>query len=377
MFEKELKNLSGNGLLRTIRDRASAQGPRIILGGKEFLNFASNDYLGLAADPSVVGAASEALKSFGFGAGASRLLAGGSDAHAALEARVAAFKGTSAALLMNSGYVANTGIIPAIAREGDSVFSDELNHASLIDGCRLSRASINIYRHCDTGHLESLLVKPTGGRKVVVTDSVFSMDGDIAPLGEIYGLCSAHGAILYIDDAHATGVLGGGRGSLAHFSVGPAPWVIQMGTFSKALGSLGAFTAGEEDIIRWLQNCTRSFVYSTALPACAAAASLAALNILESGPVRVERLWKNRENLFSGLNSLGLDTGASETPIIPIIMRGVSEAVGLSKRLEAAGIYAPAIRPPTVIAPRLRLSVTAAHSDEDIGKLLDELRRSV
>lgn len=376
MFEEELQNLSRENILRRVLDRASAQGARVSIEGREMVNFASNDYLGLAAHPALLEAAHRALDEFGLGSGASRLLAGGTAVHAALEARMAEFKGTEAALLFNSGYSANTGAIPALAREGDAIFSDELNHASLIDGCRLSRAKTLVYGHADAGHLERLLKGTQARRKVVATDSVFSMDGDIAPLAEIYELCSKHGAILYIDDAHATGVLGGGRGSLAHFSLKPEPWVMQMGTFSKALGSFGAFAAGERGAVGWLRNSARSFIYSTALPACVAAASLAALEIVEKDASRVERLWKNRGILFAGLKEMGLDTGGSETPVIPIIIKSVPEALALSERLREEGVFAPAIRPPTVREPRLRLSVTAAHSEADIERLLSSLRRA-
>jgi len=376
VFEEDLKRLAGAGLLRRVRDRAGAQGARVSLGGRELINFASNDYLGLSSHPALAGAARRALEEYGTGAGASRLLAGGTGLHAGLERRAAAMKGAEAAVLFNTGYSANTGIIPSIAREGDAIFSDELNHASLIDGCRLARAATHVYRHADAGHLEGLLKGASARRKVVVTDSVFSMDGDVAPLGDIHRLCKEHGAILYIDDAHATGVLGGGRGSLAHFSLRPEPWIIQMGTFSKALGSFGAFAAGDGGTINWLQNSARSFMYSTALPAPVVAASLAALEIIEKDPSPLERLWKNRERLYSGLKSLGLNTGGSETPIIPVILKDVPETVRLAERLEEEGIYAPAIRPPTVKEPRLRLSVTASHSEEDIGRLLEALGKA-
>jgi 8-amino-7-oxononanoate synthase len=374
VFEEDLKILEKSALIRTIRDRTSAQGARVVIGGREYLNFASNDYLGLSAHPALLKAATRALESYGMGSGASRLLGGGSDLHEELEARVASFKGTGAALLMNSGYSANAGVVPAIASEGDAVFSDELNHASLIDGSRLSRAKTHIYRHRDIEHLEGLLKNTPARRKIVVTDSVFSMDGDIVPLKGIYDLCLEYGAVLYLDDAHATGVLGGGKGSLEHFSLRPEPWIIQMGTFSKALGSFGAFAAGSPDAIEWLVNSARSFIYSTALPACVVAASLEAMEIIDKDTMLLERLWRNRERLFSGLKTLGFDTGESETPIIPIIMESVPEVVKLSERLAGEGIYAPAIRPPTVKAPRIRLSVTAAHTDEDIAVLLEALR---
>jgi 8-amino-7-oxononanoate synthase len=373
VFDEDLKNLEAEGLLRGIADRNSPQGPKIVIGGRELLNFGSNDYLGLAAHPSLRKAAERALGHYGVGGGASRLLSGGTSLAGELEARAASLKGAGAALLLNSGYAANTGIIPAIARAGDAIFSDELNHASLIDGCRVSRAETRIYRHRDMEHLERLLKQTWAKRKAVVTDSVFSMDGDIAPLKDLDTLCTRYNALLYLDDAHATGVLGGGRGSLAHFSMEPEPWIIQMGTFSKALGSYGAFAAADEVKIKWLTNSARSLIYSTALPACVVAASLEAIEILEKDAGLIDRLWGNRERLASGLQKLGLNTGASETPIVPIILKGVKETVNLSDKLLEAGIYAPAIRPPSVKESRIRLTVTAAHTAEDIDRLLEAL----
>jgi len=373
VFKDDLTQLKASGRLRELTDRTSPQGRKITIGGRELLNFGSNDYLGLAADPALVRAAVEALEKYGLGGGASRLLAGGTELAMELEARVARLKGTEAALLLNSGYAANTGIVPAVARPGDAIFSDKLNHASLIDGCNISRAETRIYRHRDMEHLERLLKQTWAKHKIVVTDSVFSMDGDIAPLKEMDTLCSRYNALLYLDDAHATGVLGGGKGSLAHFSLEPEPWIVQMGTFSKALGSFGAFASADASKIQWIVNSARSFVYSTALPACVVAASIEAINILENDTGRIERLWANRERLHAGIRKLGFNAGASETPIIPIISPGIKEAMALSDRLLDADIYAPAIRPPTVREPRIRLTVTAAHTDEDIDHLLGAL----
>jgi 8-amino-7-oxononanoate synthase len=377
MFTPELDGLKDRRLIRTVLDRASAQGPRIALAGKTFLNFASNDYLGLAAHPAPRKAAEAALRRFGTGAGASRLLSGGCRLHEELESAVSAFKGTGAALLFTSGYSANTGMIPALASRGDALFSDELNHASLIDGCRLSRAGVSIYRHRDTEHLERLLRESSAVRKIVVTDTVFSMHGDTAPLLEIHRLCIRYGAMLYLDDAHGTGVLGGaggaGKGALAHFGLAPAPFIIQMGTFSKALGSLGAFAAADSDTVRWLTNSARSFIYSTALPPAVVAASHAALEVLLKDGDLLGRLWRNRERLFGELKKLGLDTGSSETPIIPLMMKDAQDALQFSARLLEKGLYAPAIRPPTVPVPLIRLAVTAAHTEEDIGRLIEAL----
>ncbi len=381
MFSRSILKLKRQRLNRVIRDRSSRQGSRIFIEGRELINFASNDYLGLASHPEVVEAARASLGEFGFGSGASRLLGGGSIPHLMLEDKVARFKGTDAALVLNSGYAANTGIIPAIAGEGDVLFSDELNHASIIDACRLSKSEKIVYRHADVEHLSELMKKKKGKRLIVVSDTVFSMDGDIAPLTKIYDLCSssrsgsraANQVILYLDDAHGTGVLGNGRGALAHFGIAPDPWIIQMGTFSKALGSFGAFVAGSKNTIEWIVNTARSFIFSTAIPASAAAAAGKAVEIVTSSPDLIRRLWNNRDVLITALKKKGYDTGVSETPIIPLKMKSVKEALGLARHLEDKGIYAPAIRPPTVKTPRVRITVTAEHTEADITALVKAL----
>lgn len=387
MFTVKLKNLHQANLHRVIRDRDSVQGARIYIDGREFINFASNDYLGLANHPALVKAAKEALELFGFGGGASRLLSGGTRLHKTLEQMIAEFKDTEAALIFNSGYAANTGIIPSIADEGDVIFSDELNHASIIDGCRLSKARTEIYRHKDMAHLSELIEKEkkviNNGRFIIVTDSVFSMDGDLAPIQEIYDICSdlnsslqnPHSTLLYLDDAHGTGVLGNGRGTLAHFNIKAEPWILQMGTFSKALGSYGAFAAGDRDVIEWLTNTSRSLVYSTALPACAVAASLKAMELLQELPDLVKKLWTNRTALVGALEAKGCKI-EGETPIIPIKVKNSEIAVKASRYLYENGIYAPAIRPPTVKEPRLRITITAGHSEEDINSLLGVLDKT-
>lgn len=379
MFSERLKAFEKKGLLRSIRDREPRHGAlsHIHFNGERYINFASNDYLGLAASKHLTDAAADALVEFGFGAGASRLLSGGTRLHCELETAVASFKGTEAALLFNSGYTANMSVLPSISGEGDIIFSDELNHASLIDACRLSKAQKVIYRHADAAHLGELIENAEGKRKIVVSDTVFSMEGDVAPLKDIVAICKENDALLYVDDAHGTGVLGNGRGAMAHYCIRPEPWIIQMGTFSKALGSYGAFVAAGAGIIEWLINTARGLIFSTALPSCVIAASLKALRIVESGAHKQEfvaKLWRNRERLFDGLHALGLNTLRSETPIIPIVAGDVNKTMEISRALLDRRIYCPAIRPPTVTLPRLRVTVTAAHSESDIDTLLGVLK---
>ncbi|NWF52460.1 MAG: 8-amino-7-oxononanoate synthase [Nitrospirae bacterium] len=373
MFLKNLDFLKKNRLFREIKDRSSAQGPRIRFGENEFINFSSNDYLGLSAHPYLIEIVKKAIEEYGYGSSASRLLGGGSILHRELESKIAQLKKTESALLFNSGYLANIGIIPSIADENTVLLSDEFNHASIIDGCRLSKANILIYRHKDILHLEELLRKSGSKRKVIVTDTVFSMEGDIAPLKEIVELCKIHSAVLYLDDAHGTGVLGNGRGALSHFDINPYPWIVQMGTLSKAIGSFGAFASGDKDIIDWLINTSRSFIFSTTLPACNVAAALAGIELIEKDKGLIKKLWMNREKLVQLLKDSDYNVMGSETPIIPISTGTLENTLKLSEHLYNKGIYAPAIRPPTVKEPRIRITVTASHTNEDIGRLIEVL----
>lgn len=399
MFFQKIEEVIKSGLLRIIKDRGAYLKPyyedqdskninrtgfapygnsHILISATEYINFSSNDYLGLSCNSLIMESAKVAIDTYGFGSGASRLLSGGTELHIKLEQMIAELKGTESALTFNSGYTANTSVIPAIAGEGDLIFSDELNHASIIDGCRLSRAKKIIYRHADVEHLSFLLKRNSRerGQRVIITDTVFSMDGDIAPLRDLYNICLEHGAILYIDDAHGTGVLGDGRGALTHFGIKPEPWIIQMGTLSKALGSFGAFIAGSKETIQWLTNSARGLIYSTALPPCIIAAAIKAIEIIRDNPELVKALWKNRQRLFEGIRELGYDTLNSQTPIIPLIpplieAKDILEVTNIfSDILMRNNIYAPAIRPPTVKVPRLRFSVIASHTDEDIDTLL-------
>jgi 8-amino-7-oxononanoate synthase len=380
MFERELSHLEQKRLFRKIMviDSNNNDGPRVTIGDRDITLLCSNDYLGLANHPALRQAASKAMDRYGFGSGASRLISGTGPLHQALEDRIARFKGTDMALLFNSGYAANTGVIPAIAGIGDVILSDSLNHASIIDGCRLSKADVRVYRHKDVGEVETLLKKDLNAkRKLIITDGVFSMDGDIAPLNDLVFLSEKYDAILMVDDAHGTGVLGKtGRGTVEHLGLsGRVP--IQIGTLGKAFGSFGAYAAGNKDLISILINHARSFIYSTALPPSVCAASLTAIDIVEYEPERRERLWKNRNRFVNGLNSTGISTGNSETPIIPIVIGDSGRALTAAEKLFKYGFYAPAVRPPTVPAnsARIRATVTAAHIENDVDSSLDIFRR--
>ena len=381
MFEENIRLLKEKGLLRQIFDRerlfekaGRASIPslaRIVIAGTEYCNFASNDYLGLSASPVLADAAKKAVQLFPFGGGASRLLSGGTEFHEELEKAVAGFKATEAALIFNSGYQANTSTIPAIAGEGDVIFSDELNHASIVDGCRLSSARKVIYRHRDIDHLRSVILKEGGRKKIIITDTVFSMDGDIAPIRQLYSLCTGiPDIILYLDDAHGTGVLGDGRGALAHFDIKPEPWIIQMGTFSKALGSFGAFVAANREIVDWLINTSRGFIYSTALPPCVVAASAAAITIIKSDRSLIDKLWVNQRRTIEGIKKAGFDIKSTESPIISVSVGDLHQTLAFSEELKRRRIYAPAIRPPTVRSSRIRITVSAVHTDDDMETLI-------
>jgi 8-amino-7-oxononanoate synthase len=374
MMRHQLDVLDAQGLRRSLRTVASSQGREIILDGKKVLNFCSNDYLGLAADPRLVRAAEDAMKGRGFGAGASRLVCGNSDEHDALEKELAAFKHVPEAVLFSSGYMANTGIIPALVSRGDAVFSDRLNHASIVDGIVLSRADLCRYPHKDMNVLDEMLAKATGARrKVIVTDTVFSMDGDIAPLKDIVRLAKQHNAWLMVDEAHAFGVFGlTGAGLVEEMGL-EADVQVQMGTLSKAAGAYGAYCAGGPELKEYLINSARSFIFTTALPPAVAAAARCALNIIKNEPQRRARVLALALRMRDGLKKAGFDSLESETPIIPVLVRKASVAVEMSKKLLERGIFVSAIRPPTVPAhtARLRVTVTAAHTDEDIDVCLE------
>ncbi|RJQ51190.1 MAG: 8-amino-7-oxononanoate synthase [Nitrospiraceae bacterium] len=382
-FGEELKGTGKRNLLRKLTCITSSHGSKVLINGKRLINFSSNDYLNLSRHPEILKAAAAAMNKYGSGSGSSRLLSGTFLPHVKLEERIAKFKKTEAALVFNSGYAANTGIIPAISGDDAVIFSDELNHASIIDGIRLSKAAGKIYRHRDMDHLELLLKKSFRKNKIrrrlIITDTVFSMDGDIAPLRDVLSLCGKYDALLMIDDAHGTGVLGSsGRGGLEHFGIDKTDRIIQMGTLSKAAGCFGAFVAGPEDLIKLLVNKARSFMYSTSLPPSAAAACTKALDIVEhESGTRRRRLWNNRQRLYEGLKRLGCDTLGSETPIISVLTGDTKNALKAGNYLFRRNIFAPAIRPPTVEEGRcrIRFSVTAAHTKEDIDLVLESLSK--
>lgn len=378
-IEDELNERRRRGLLRRRRRLARVAGPRVRLHGRELVNFSSNDYLGLASDPRLAAAAARAARRHGCGSGASALVSGHLPPLRSLERDLAAWEGAEAALVLSSGYAANLGVLTSLAGPGDAIFSDALNHASLIDGCRLSRARVHVYRHGDMGHLEDLLCREGGAarRRFLVTDTVFSMDGDLAPLGELAALAQRHDALLVIDEAHATGVLGvGGCGLSTTLSVEEAPERVTVGTLSKALGAQGGFVCGSRRLIDYLVNVARPYVFSTALAPPIAAAARRAVRIVIDEPERRQRLLDLAERLRAGLRDLGFPPTASRCQIVPIIVGGPREAVAWSRRLEERGLLVPAIRPPSVPdgTSRLRISLTAAHTTDDVEQLLDALR---
>jgi len=376
-WQTELDEIRVAGLHRTLRRVDSIQAPQIEVDGRRVLQFASNNYLDLASHPRLIAASQEAAHYFGTSASSSALLAGHMGVHADLEEAIADFKGSEAALVLGSGYLANQALLTALVGAGDAIFSDALNHASIVDGCRLSRASVYIYPHGDVAALERLLQTTAGDRRVIVTDGLFSMDGDIAPLGRICDLADRHGAFVAVDDAHATGVLGdGGRGTVSHFGIDGSR-AITMGTLGKALGSYGAFVAGPRSVIELLVNRSRSFIYSTALPPSVVVAARVAIQMITDDPGRLQRLHERIAYLRTGLERLGIPLPRDRTPIIPIVVGTAAAATELSAALLDDHVWIPAIRPPTVPdgASRLRVSLTAGHSEGQLDYLLACLAR--
>lgn len=374
-FTTELETLASQSLLRTRRVVEGPQGPLLQVDGAEELSFCSNDYLGLANHPGIIAAATEALQRYGMGAGASPLISGHSRTHETLESELAAFVGMPSALVFGSGYMANLGVTAALVGKGDTVIVDRLAHASLIDGARLSGASLKVFPHNDAVRLEQVLARCTTGRKLVLTDAVFSMDGDLAPLAELAAVCGRHDTWLLVDDAHGLGVLGPqGRGSLALAGV-RAPHVLSMGTLGKAAGVAGAFVAGEAGVLAWILQRARTYMFSTAHPPALAAATSASLALIAREDWRRERLQALAAQLRAGLAGLPWSLLPSATAIQPLIVGENAAARALSAALRAQGIWVPAICPPTVPkgTARLRISLTALHTAADVARLVAAL----
>ena len=371
-IEDELQGLRDSGLYNQIRTLSSPQGAWLVVDGQRVLNFCSNNYLGLANHPRIVEAATKAIAEYGVGPAAVRTIAGTMDLHIHLEEHLAAFKGVEAAITFQSGFAANVGCIPALVGKGDVIFSDELNHASIIDGARLSRAQIVRYAHCDAQDLKRALDESRGKyeRALVITDGVFSMDGDVAPLDEIYAVTQGYDVVLMVDDAHGEGVLGnGGRGIVDHYGL-HGKVDVEIGTLSKAFGVVGGIVSGDPLIVEWLSQRGRPFLFSSAMTVPDVAACIAAVDILEESTELVDRLWENTRYFKEEMRKLGFDTGASTTPITPVMLGEASLAQEFSRELFKAGVFGMSIGFPTVPRgrARIRVMISAAHEREDLDQ---------
>lgn len=378
-IQDEIQNLKDAGLYNRIRTLSSPQGAWLVVDGKQVLNFCSNNYLDLANHPRLVRAAQQAVEKYGVGPAAVRTIAGTMDLHLQLEQRLANFKGVEAAISFQSGFNANLGAIPALVSKGDVIFSDELNHASIIDGCRLSGATIVRYAHCDSQDLDRALQehRASAPRALVVTDGVFSMDGDVAPLDKIYEVSQKHEAILMVDDAHGEGVLGrGGRGIVDHFGL-HGKVDVEVGTLSKAFGVVGGVVAGNPLVVEWLRQRGRPFLFSSAMTVPDVAACLAALDILEESTELVDKLWENTRYFKAEMKNLGFDTGKSSTPITPVMLGEAPLAQQFSRELYQNGVFAMAIGFPTVPRgkARIRVMISAAHHKDDLDQGLEAFKR--
>jgi 8-amino-7-oxononanoate synthase len=378
-LEEGLADLSRQGLRRTVRAFETPQAPRAVVDGREVLLLASNSYLGLSGDPRLLAAGRAALERYGAGAGGSRLTSGGYDVHQALEAEVAALKGKGSAVLFGTGYLANLGVITALAGKGWAVFTDRLNHASIIDGCRLSGAELVPYRHADPEDLDRKAARFADRPGLLVTDGVFSMDGDVAPLAALAEVARRRGLLTVLDDAHGSGVLGpGGAGSAAAAGV-TGGWDVVVCTFGKAYASQGAAACAEPLAVEWLRNRARPFIFSTALPPHDAAMALEAVRLSRAEEGRRERLRALSRRLRARLRAGGLEVPEGETPIVPVLVGEAEPAMRVSRRLWEEGIHAPGIRPPTVKpgTSRLRLSLMATHGEEELDQAADAVIRAV
>jgi glycine C-acetyltransferase len=372
---QEINGLKEQGLYNRIRTIGSPQGARLIVDGKDVLNFCSNNYLGLANHPKIVEAAREATKKYGVGPAAVRSIAGTTDLHVELEKRLARFKGAEDVITFQSGFTANLGTIAALVGKEDVIFSDRLNHASIIDGSRLSGARIVAYEHNDPAALETAIQENAGTyrRALIVSDGVFSMDGDIAPLPALHDVASKHDILLMVDDAHGEGVLGkGGRGIVDHFNL-HGKVDVEIGTLSKAFGVMGGLVAGDKVIVEWLRQRGRPFLFSSAVTAPDAAACIAAIDLLEASTDLVDRLWDNARYFKAEMKKLGFDTGASETPITPVMLGEAPLAQQFSRELFENGVFAMALGFPTVPKgkARIRVMISAAHDRDDLGQGLE------
>jgi glycine C-acetyltransferase len=375
----ELKTLREQGLYQKLRVLDGEQLPVATFDGKKVINLSSNNYLGLNTHPRLREAALEATRRLGVGTGAVRTIAGTMRIHMELEEKIARFKNTEACVVFQSGFAANAGTVAAILKKGDIIISDELNHASIIDGCRLSRADIRVFPHKDVAAAEKLLQEAQSqpGHKLLISDGVFSMEGDIAPLPRLCDVAERYGAIMMVDDAHASGVLGrNGRGTIDHHGVHGRVH-IQVGTLSKAIGSLGGYVCGSRDLIEFLYHRARPFLFSTSHPPSVAATCMAAFDVLEEEPERIARLWENTRFIKKGLQALGFNTGMSETPITPVIVGAAKLAHALSRRLFEEGVFAQGIGFPTVPEgkARVRTIVTATHTPQELQQALDVFAR--
>ena len=373
-IDEELQNLKDSGLYNKIRTLSSPQGAWLVVDGKKVLNFCSNNYLGLANHPRLIKAAKEAISDYGVGPGAVRTIAGTMDLHLELEKRIAKFKRVEDAITFQSGFTANLGLIPALVGKGDAIFSDELNHASIIDGCRLSRAEIIRYDHASPVSLEKVIKENEGQyrRGMIVTDGVFSMDGDYPPLDKITEIAEKYGLIMVVDDAHGEGVLGeGGRGIVDHFHL-HGRVDVEVGTFSKAFGVMGGVVAGDTKIIEWLRQRGRPFLFSSAVTVPDVAATIASIDVLEESTELVDRLWKNANIFKTEMRKLGFDTGKSMTPITPVMLGEAKLAREFSRLLYEESVFAMALGFPTVPEgkARIRVMISAAHSEEDLEQSL-------
>lgn len=369
---ERLIELKEQGLYRTLSVLESPSGARCIINGKNVINLSSNNYLGLANHPRLKEAGKQAIDKWGIGAGAVRTIIGTMEIHEELEEKLAKFKHVEAVIVFSSGFTANSGAIPALVDKGDVIISDELNHASIIDGCKLSKADVVRYKHSNMDDLERVIneVKNKYNIKLIITDGVFSMDGDIAKLPEIVELAEKYNCLTYVDDAHSSGVLGtNGQGSAHHFGLSSRVDV-QIGTLSKAIGAVGGYVAGRRNLIEWLNHRGRSFLFSTAIPPAVAGACIESINMLSESTALTDKMWENANYFKNKLVELGFNTGNSETPITPVIVGEDNLAVKLSNRLYEEGVFAQSIVYPTVArgAARVRTIVTAGHSKEDLDE---------